>query len=116
MKKEAGQVLSKEQSELVSRLDKALQVLKGKQVLIDISGGIMTNQLYENFHYKFFGNCQKENLLDFQDENNAEAPTVCINLNNIYDVAINDSASENYVEGIKIQLKDKSTIRLQLKR
>ena len=112
----ARQVLSKEQNEMVSRLTKALQVLKGKQVLIDTSGGIMTNQLYKNFDYKFFENCEKENLLDFQDEDNEETPTICIKIDDIYHIIIDDNVDEHYIKVIKIELTNEFTIRLELQR
>lgn len=110
-KEQVEQVLSKEQNEKVSRLKKALEVFKGKQVLVNASGGIMTNQLYENFDCNFFQNCQKETLLDFQDKNNEETPIICIKLDDIYDITIDDN-----VDGVKIQLKDEFTIRLELQR
>jgi hypothetical protein len=56
---ETGQVLSKEQSVIIERLDKSLQEFKGKQVLIDTNNDIVTNQLYKDFAYKFFQNCEK---------------------------------------------------------
>jgi hypothetical protein len=114
--KEIGQVLSKEQNEMMSRLNKALQVFKGKQVLIDTSDDIMTNQLYENFDYKFFQNCEKETLLDFQDENNEETPTICIKAHDIYNITIDQGVAENCVQNIKIQLKNKFTIRLEMQK
>jgi hypothetical protein len=107
---EVEQVLPKEQSEMVSRLSKSLQVLKGKQVLLNTSGGIMTNQLYENFDCNFFQNCEKETLLDFQDEDNEETPNICIKLDDIYDITIDDN-----VESIKIELTNEFTIRLELR-
>lgn len=108
---EAGQVLSKEQSEMIPRLSKALEGFKGKQVILNTSGGIMTNELYRNFEYKFFENCEKQNLLDFQDEGNAEAPTICINLDHIHHITVDDND-----EDIEIQLKDEFTIRLELQK
>lgn len=108
---EAAQVLSKEQNDMMSRLSKALQVFKGKQVLVDTSDDIMTNQLYEDFDYKLFQNCEKETLLDFQDENNEETPIICIRSQDIHNITIDQD-----VKNIKIELKDEFTIRLELKR
>jgi hypothetical protein len=105
-----AQALSKEQSEIVLRINKVLQVFKGKQVLVNASGGIITNQLYKNFDYKFFQNCEKETLLDFQDPGNEENPTVCIKIDDICHTTISDN-----VGSIKIELKDEFTIRLELK-
>lgn len=112
---EEGQMISKGESEFITVLRKGLQILKGRQVLIDASEGILENELYKSFEYKFFQNCEKENLLDFQDENNAEAPTICMNLNDIYNVAVDNSVDGSKVENIEIQLKDEFTIRLKLK-
>lgn len=109
--KEAGQVLSKEQNEMMSRLTKALEVFKGKQVLVNTSDDIMTNQLYEDFDYKVFQNCEKETLLDFQDENNEETPIICINLHDVYNSTIDPD-----VKNIRIELKNEFTIRLELQR
>lgn len=108
---EAGQVVSKEQNEMIPRLSKALEGFKGKHIIVNTSGGIMTNELYTNFEYKFFENCEKQKLLDFQDEGNAGAPTICINLDDIHHITIDDND-----EDIKIQLKDEFTIRLELQK
>jgi hypothetical protein len=113
---ETDQVLSKEQREIIERLDKALQEFKGKQVLIDTSDDIVTNQLYKDLDYKFFQNCEKETLLDFQDEKNEENPVICIKLDDINHITINHSVDEHHVEAIKVELKKEFNIRLELQR
>jgi hypothetical protein len=110
---EAGKILSKEQNEMMSRLDKALQEFKGKQIVIDTNEDIMTNQLYENFDYKFFQNCEKEVLLDFQDEDNEATPTICIKLDDIYYVTIDENIDVHYVHEIKIELRNKFVMNLK---
>lgn len=113
---ETSQRLSKEQSEIMARLDKALQEFKGKQVLINTSNDIITNQLYRNLDYKLFQNCEKETLLDFQDEDSEENPIICIKSDDIHHITIDHSADEHYVEAIKIELKKEFNIRLELQR
>lgn len=108
---ELEQALPKEKYEMVLGLNKVLQVLEGKQVLIDTSNDILTNQLYKDFEYNTFQNCEKETLLDFQDKSNEENPNICVNIDDIYDITIDDN-----VEGVKIELKDEFTIRLELQR
>lgn len=112
--KEIGKILSKEQNEMILRLDKALQLFKGKQITIDTNEDIMTNQLYEKFDYNFFKNCEEEALLDFQDEDNDDAPTICINLEDIYHITIDEDVDTHYVKEIKIELKNKFVMNLQI--
>ena len=45
------------------------------------------------------------------DEDNEETPNICIKLDDIYDITIDDN-----VESIKIELTNKFTIRLELRR
>ncbi len=110
---EVVKILSKEQNEMMLILARALQLFKGKQIIIDTNEDIMTNQLYENFDYKFFKNCEEEALLDFQDEDNDAAPTICINLDNIYHIAIDENIDTHYVKEIEIELKNKFIMNLK---
>ncbi|MBV7272118.1 hypothetical protein I6U48_04195 [Clostridium sp. PL3] len=109
----SGKILSKEQNEMMSRLDKALQSFKGKQIIIDTNEDIMSNQIYKNFSYNFFENCEEEVLLDFQDEDNAEAPTICINIADIWHITIDENVYTRYVKKIEIELKNKFIINLK---
>ncbi|AWI04639.1 hypothetical protein [Clostridium drakei] len=111
--KETSKILSKENNEMVSRLDKALQSFKGKQIVIDTNEDIMTNQLYEKFEYNFFKNCEEEALLDFQDENNDTTPTICINIDDIYHITIDEDVDTHYAKDIKIELKNKFVMNLK---
>lgn len=111
---ELSKVLSKEQNEIMSKLDKALQGFKGKQVIIDTNEDIMTDQVYENLDYKFFQDCEKEVLLDFQDENNEATPTICIKLDDIYHITIDENVDVHYVQSIKIELKNKFIMKLAI--
>ncbi|AKN30044.1 hypothetical protein Ccar_04065 [Clostridium carboxidivorans P7] len=110
---EAGKILSEEQNEMRSRLDKALQAFKGKQITIDTNEDIMTNQLYEKFDYNFFKNCEEEALLDFQDEDNDSTPTICINIDDICSVKIDEDVDTHYVKEIEIELKNKFVMNLK---
>ncbi|AKA69221.1 hypothetical protein [Clostridium scatologenes] len=111
--KEIGKILSKEQNEMMLRLDKALQLFKGKQITIDTDEDIMTNQLYEKFDYNFFKNCEEEALLDFQDEDNDTTPTICINIDDICHIIIDENIDMHYVKEIEIKLKNKFVINLK---
>lgn len=113
---ESGKILSKGQNEMISRLAKALQSFKEKQIIIDTNEDIMTNQLYENFDYKFFKNCEEQELLDFQDENNDDVPRICINLDDIYHITIDENLDTHYVRVIEIELKNKFVMNLKMSR
>lgn len=110
----SGNVLSKQQNEMMPRLDKALQAFKGKQITVDTNEDIMTNQLYEKFDYNFFKNCEEEALLDFQDEDNDTVPTICINIDDICHITIDEDVDTHYVKEIEIELKNKFVMNLQI--
>lgn len=113
-------VMLQEQEEMMSNLNKALNYMKGKEVIVDTYGGLMVQECYDNFDFSCFPNVEGEMLLDFMDESE-EVPTITIKLKDIESVEIDDNSEyldgttdEQYeVEDIIIMLENGIKLRLE---
>lgn len=114
--------LEQNEQESFNELYKALDYLKGHEVMIDSWNGIMVFKPFDNFNYSLKENRYKEMLLDFDNEDEEFTSGLTIKLKDIQDIEIDDNSefikngemTKYEVDNIIITLWNDSQLRLEL--